>query len=221
MEIFLNIKSLFLITFLAGILGFFGSIILARKVIESASETNTFSDISMLPQAEVALVLGCRRYLSDGRKNLFFHNRTEAAVDVFNAGKAHTILVNGDNHVEHYNEPQDMKDALMERGIPEARIVCDFAGFSTLDSVVRAKEIFGQDMLIVISQEFHNRRAIFIGKQRGMALEGYNAREVNTLNSFKTKLREELARVKTVLDIWVLNRQPKFLGDPVYISSNQ
>jgi SanA protein len=169
----------------------------------------------------------CRIVLSDAiskfflcPKNLFFHNRIEAAVDVFNAGKAHTILVSGDNHVAHYNEPQDMKNALVEHGIPEARIVCDYAGFSTLDSVVRAKEIFGQNTLIVISQEFHNRRAIFIGKQRGLELVGYNAREVNALNSCKTKLREELARVKTLLDIWVLDRQPKFLGDPILISSN-
>lgn len=217
MKISLNLKSLFLLTLLCGTLGIFGSIILARNIIESASETHTFSDIALLPEAEVALVLGCSRYLSDGRQNLFFHNRIEAAIEVFNKGKAQTILVSGDNHVVHYNEPQDMKDSLIELGIPEERIVCDYAGFSTLDSIVRAKEVFGQETLIVISQEFHNRRAIFIGKQRGLDLVGYNAREVNAFHSIKTKLREELARVKTVLDIWVLNRQPKFLGDAILI----
>lgn len=218
MQLILKYKFPIFLISVFGFLAIFASILISRSIIQSASNKVVFTDIETLPEIDVALVLGCSRYLSDGRQNLFFKYRMDAAVEVFNSGRAKFLLVSGDNHTHSYNEPHDMKDALIERGIPESKIVCDYAGFRTLDSVVRAKEVFGQDRLIIISQEFHNRRAAFIGRNKGMEIYGYNARDVDVFNSFKTSLREELARVKTVLDIWILKKKPKFLGDPILIS---
>lgn len=195
------------------------AILVSRQIIDTASEKKTFTDANLLPESNVALVLGCSRYLSNGRENLFFKNRIAAAVKVFQSGKAEYILVSGDNHHVDYDEPTEMKNALIEKGILAERIYCDYAGFSTLDSVVRAKEVFGQDQVIVISQEFHNKRAIFIGEQRGLEVYGYNAAEVGAFTSFKTKAREELAKVKAVMDVWLLGREPKFLGEAVEIKA--
>ena len=220
MQHLLNFKTSLILLFLLGTCGTLALIFISRGVIQCASTGVVSSDLQAVPETDIALVLGCRRYLSNGRQNLFFKYRMDAAVEIFQSGKAKYLLVSGDNHIHSYNEPQDMKDALIERGIPESKIICDYAGFRTLDSVVRAKEVFGQDRLIIISQEFHNRRAVFIGQSREMEVYGYNARDVDTFNSIKTSLREALARVKTVLDVWVLHKQPKFLGHPMAITRN-
>ena len=99
------------------------------------------------------------------------------------------------------------------------RVYCDFAGFRTLDSVVRAKAVFGQTNITVISQEFHNQRAIYIARHNGMDAIGFNARAVDSYNSFRTKLREQFARVKTVLDVNLLRTRPKFLGPRIELGS--
>ncbi|WOO42074.1 SanA/YdcF family protein [Rubellicoccus peritrichatus] len=218
----MNKKRIFRLLLTGLILGLIcsvGAILISRQIIDTVSDKKTFSDANFLPKSDVALVLGCSRYLSDGRENLFFRNRINAAVDVFKSGKVEFILVSGDNHRIDYDEPTDMKGALIEKGIPAGRIYCDYAGFSTLDSIVRAKEVFGQSQVVVISQEFHNKRAIFIGEQRGLDVYGYNAAEVGTFISFKTKAREELAKVKAVIDVWVLGREPRFLGEAVEIGA--
>ncbi len=220
MQLIQRFKTLIILAFLFATFFGLSSIFIARGVIQNSSNEVVSSNLQALPETDVALVLGCSRYLSNGRQNLFFKYRMDAAAEIFSTGKVQYLLVSGDNHTHSYNEPQDMKDALIERGVPESRIICDYAGFRTLDSVVRAKEIFGQDRLIIISQEFHNRRAVFIGQSKEMEVYGYNARDVDSFNSLKTNLREELARVKTVLDVWVLRKQPKFLGDQIRIAQN-
>ena len=110
-----------------------------------------------------------------------------------------------------------MKNSLVEMGVPRAKIYCDYAGFRTLDSIVRARDVFGQTQITIISQEFHNRRAIFIARHRGLDAIGFNAPEVDAYDSFKTRCREQAAKVNTVLDIFVFRRQPKFFGPKVPI----
>jgi SanA protein len=124
------------------------------------------------------------------------------------------IVVSGDNSTEYYDESTAMKEALVLIGVPDSVITLDYAGFRTLDSVVRCKWVFGQSEIIVVSQEFQNERALFIANHYGINAVGFNAKDVPNRYGFKTMLREYLARVKAVLDIYVLNTQPKFPGPP-------
>jgi SanA protein len=182
-----------------------------------ATRGRTYSDLGAIPARRVGLVLGCSRRLPDGRRNAFFDNRMQAAAALFRARKVDYLVVSGDNHVRGYDEPQDMKDSLVSLGVPQERIYCDYAGFRTLDSIVRVREIFGQTEVTVISQEFHNQRAIFIAQNRGVDAVGFNAPEVDAYNSFKTKCREVVARANMLLDLFVLRRRPRFLGQRIII----
>jgi SanA protein len=155
--------------------------------------------------------------LANGATNPFFRNRVAAAAELYHAGKVDYLLVSGDNHVTTYDEAEDLKNSLIALGVPRERIYCDYAGFRTLDSVVRAREVFGQTQITVVSQAFHNRRAIFIAGHRGLDAVGFNAPGVGVYASFATRCREELAKAASIVDIYVLQRQPKFLGPKVPI----
>ncbi len=179
-----------------------------------ASRGKLFDDVAKLPAAKVGLVFGTSdRY--KGRENKYFRYRINAAVEVWKAGKVETLIVSGDNREEDYNEPKKMKVALIKEGVPEDRIVCDYAGLRTLDSVVRANKIFGAKKILVISQQFQNERAIYLAQANGMKAYGYNAQDVNFEAGFKTKVREIGARVKMWLDVNYLDTRPTHLGDKV------
>jgi SanA protein len=193
--------------------------VVATIVIGKVTKGRTYSDVREIPHRHVGLVLGCSKQLSDGRPNLFFRNRMIAAAELYRAGKVDYLLVSGDNHVRAYDEATDMRNALIQSGVPPERIYCDFAGFRTLDSVVRSKEVFGQKEVTIISQEFHNQRAIFIAAHCGLDAIGFNAPEVNAYDSFKTRCREQLAKVSTLVDVLVLRRRPRFLGEKVAIGA--
>jgi len=189
----------------------------AAVMMKRSARDRTYQDPDAIPFRRVGLVLGCAKHLSNGRENLFFRNRISAAAQLFAAGKVDFLLVSGDNHVAGHDEPTDMKDSLIASGVPGERIYCDYAGLRTFDSVVRAREIFGQSKLTVISQESHNQRAIFIAGHKGVDAIGFNAEAVSGYSSFRTECREQLARVKTVMDIYLLRTEPKFLGEEVPI----
>lgn len=185
--------------------------------IAKLAEGSCYDDVKSVPETPVAVVLGTSARLADGRANLFFLPRMEAAAALFKAGKVKALIVSGDNGTQGYDEPSEMKRVLVQMGVPEARIVCDYAGFRTLDSVVRAKEVFGQQRVIFVSQRFHNTRAIYLAKAFGIEAWGLNAADVPVALSMKTFLREKLACVKVVLDVNVLGTQPKFLGARVVV----
>lgn len=189
----------------------------ASLLVVNAARGRTYSDPALIPARRVGLVLGCSRTLSGGWRNPFFDNRIQAAARLFHAGKVQYLVVSGDNHVRGYDEPRDMKDSLIEAGVPAGRIYCDYAGFRTLDSIVRVRQVFGQTAITVISQEFHNQRAIFIARHRGVDAIGFNAPDVDTYDSFTTKSREAVARANMLLDIFVFGRAPRFLGKKVEI----
>jgi len=171
-----------------------------------------FDDVSEVPQSQVGLVFGTTDRVN-GRENLYFRYRIEAAARVWKAGKLETLIVSGDNRTRYYNEPEKMKQALVNLGIPEDRIVCDYAGLRTFDSVVRAKEVFGVTSLLVISQRFQNERAIYIARANGIETYGYNARDVSAKAGSKTRIREVGARVKMWLDVNILETRPRHLGE--------
>lgn len=183
--------------------------------IASASGGRVFEHSAEVPVRAPALVLGCSPTFMGG-PNGYFHNRMDTAAELWRAGKVTVFVVSGDNSSQAYNEPEWMKRALMERGIPEDRIVCDFAGLRTLDSVVRMKEIFGVSTMIVVSQAFHNERALAIAGHEGMEAWAVSAPDVPSRNSrIKSWFRERAARVWMMMDLWLWGREPRFLGDPV------
>jgi SanA protein len=165
-----------------------------------------------LPTTKVGLVLGCSEQVAGGRKNLYFERRIAAAAELFHAGKVFYLLVSGDNSRADYDEPSDMRRALIAAGVPASRIVLDYAGFRTLDSVVRAKQVFGLNELIVVSQRFHNERAVYLARAHGIRAYGYDARDVSGSAALRTRLREIVSRVVAVLDVEVLHSTPHFSG---------
>lgn len=181
------------------------------QAAENAGEGILFDEVAEVPSRDVGLVFGCSKNVGD-RPNLFFAHRIEAASALWKAGKVKCLLVSGDNSNHGYNEPEDMRIALIAAGVPRNKIVCDFAGLRTLDSVVRAKEIFGTTSVVLVSQKFHNERAAYIAKAHGLDVVGFNAENVTGYWAKKTERREYLARTKMWLDVAVLKKDPKFLG---------
>jgi len=212
MKVIKNILKFFLLLIVAGIV----FIAWANYSIKKKSQAFVSYTIADIPRTKTALLLGTGKTLSNGQPNAYFYNRIRAAAGLYKSGKIQYIIVSGDNSQKDYNEPEDMQVALMEYGIPQERIFLDHAGFRTLDSVVRAKEIFGQTKLVIISQKFHNERAVFLAKQNGIEAFGYNAADVNKYAGFKTNLREYLAKAKAYLDL-LLGVEPKFGGDKILI----
>lgn len=197
---------------------FIGCFFLADYLIVRNAENKIFDRVETCPKVTVALVLGTSKNNKKGKENKYFTYRIEAVVDLFNAGKVTSIIVSGDNGSKSYDEPTAMKNALIEAGIPEDQIHLDYAGFRTLDSMERALKVFGQKKVIVVSQRFHNERAIYLGEHFGMTVYGFNAKDVSASVGFKTQVRERFARMKVFWDI-IFGVESKFLGEPVQINS--
>ncbi len=189
-------------------------VIYANATAMWAAHGRLFDDVTAVPKMKVGLVFGTTDRVN-GNDNPYFTYRIDAAVRVWQAGKLETLIVSGDNRSRYYNEPKKMKQDLVARGIPENRIVCDYAGLRTFDSVVRAKEIFGADSILLISQRFQNERAIYIAEANGMEAYGFNARDVEAQAGLKTRIREVAARVQMWLDVNFLNTRPVHLGEKI------
>ena len=200
-----------------------GGILLVSMVVGSAvvvkrsARGRMYDSVETVPKRRVGLVLGCSEFLRGRRRSAFFATRMKAAAALFHGDKVDYLLVSGDNHRVGYDEPSDMKRALQRLGVPEANIYCDYAGFRTFDSVVRARKVFGQQQVTIVSQAFHNERAIFIARDQGLDAIGFNASAVRGRKSARTHVRELFARVKTVLDIYALRTRPRFLGKRIVI----
>jgi SanA protein len=201
---------------LCALFGILAIIWFANRRIEKSTNNYIYKDLKEVPYNKVGLLLGTSKYLKSGQPNQYFINRIKAAVDLFNSHKIDFIVLSGDNRKKSYNEPEEMKIELLKYGIPENKIYLDYAGFRTYDSVIRMSKIFGQKQFTIISQDFHNRRAVYIALHLHLEGIGYDAQDVNFYNGFKTKLREKFARVKMFIDI-VTHKKPKFLGPQIEI----
>lgn len=191
--------------------------ILSNYIVKTSASGKLYVSIEEIPHNKVGLVLGTSPYLKSGYPNHYFTYRIEATIELYRADKIDFILVSGDNGSVYYDEPSEFKKKLIEGGIPENKIYLDYAGFRTLDSVVRAKEIFGQESFTLISQAFHNERAVYLAEKHNIDAIGFNAKDVMIKKGFKTQLREYFARTKAVIDI-NLGIQPKFLGEKIKIT---
>jgi SanA protein len=203
-------KTLFL-TAMAGVIGI-GALAAIDRHVGHRAAGRMHLNLRKVPPRPVALLLGTAKYVARGRRNLFYTFRIRAAARLFHAGKVRAILVSGDNSYKSYNEPETMKADLIAAGVPAKYITLDFAGRRTLDSVVRAKAIFGQRSVTIVSQHFHSGRAIYIADAHGIDAVAYLARGVRGRSGLRIRLREVLARARAFLDVNLLDTRPRFGG---------
>lgn len=181
----------------------------------NAAAGRIFSSLEQVPGHDVGLVLGTARTTKNGRPNLHFAQRIRAAAALYHAGKVRHLIVSGANHFASYDEPTDMREALVAAGVPASAITCDYAGFRTLDSVMRAQSVFGQTKFTVITEDFHCARAVWIARRHDLDAVAFAAPDVSWLAwSLRMKFRESLARAWCAIDLYVLDRSPKFPGPP-------
>lgn len=180
--------------------------------VVNSTRAYVYTDYNKLPDHRVALVLGTSNKTTSGQPNTFFEKRMDTAAELFKMGKIDHFILSGDNRSKFYNEPVEMRKALMKRGVPSAAITLDYAGLRTLDSVVRSKEIFGQDKIIIITQPFHSYRALFISHYYHIDAVAMVTEGPAYESSFKVRIREYFARTKAVLDLYVFKTSPRFLG---------
>ncbi|MDB5284083.1 MAG: hypothetical protein JWO06_3158 [Bacteroidota bacterium] len=191
------------------------AIYFCNKAVNEASGGKLYSDPKAIPYNKVGLLLGTSKLLADGRDNPYYVHRITATVQLIKEGKIKYVIVSGDNSRKNYNEPEEMRDDLIKQGVDSTVIYLDYAGFRTFDSMVRLREIFSQDSCTIISQEFHNERALYIASREGISAIGFNAADVKARYGGE-HFREKFARVKVFLD-YMFGKKPKFLGQKVAI----
>ena len=202
--------------FFIGIAIIVSSIFLCDYIIVKSTKPYLYQNVVSIPNNKAGLVLGTSQYLSSGAINLYFKYRIEAAAALYHAGKISVLIISGDHGSKGYNEPEDMKNALIAKGVPDSVIHLDYAGFRTLDSVVRADKVFGQKKITIISQKFHNERAVFLAGRFGITAIGLNAGDVPFQYGYRIQLREKIARFKVFIDL-LLGVSPRYLGETISI----
>ena len=197
--------------FVFGILAAVLAMAVADRRVESCAAGRVFTSVEDVPAREFGLLLGTTRLVKGKYRNDYFYKRIRAAADLYRAGKIRKIIVSGDNSRTEYNETGDMKQELAAEGVPPEDVLMDYAGFRTLDSVVRARNLYGASEITVISQEFHCERAIYLASENGIDAIGFAA-EDSSVKSARARLavRELLARVLAVADAEILHRKPHF-----------
>ena len=185
-------------------------------IVNSSTKNQLYYDVATIPKNKVGLLLGTAKYNDKGRNiiNLYYQNRIDAAVALYMAGKIDYIIVSGDSNTVYYNEPVLMKNDLIARGVPANRIFMDNAGFRTLDSILRCRDIFGEDHFTIISQAFHNQRALYIANHKNITAIAFCAKDGD--NVWFSYIRDKFARVKMIYDL-VQNTQARYYGERVEI----
>lgn len=169
-------------------------------------------------EADCIIVLGAG--IVGNRPSLSLANRLDKAIEVYSLGHTKKILVSGDHGDSEYDEVNVMRNYLLEKGIPKDDIFMDHAGFSTYDSMYRARNIFNVDTAIVVTQALHLRRALYIGDKMGMRVEGVEAEKSTAKSTAVQSIREYPARVKAFLQCEVLRSKSKLLGDTIPITGS-
>ena len=186
--------------------------------IVSTSDHKLFNDIEQVPYNKVGLLLGTSKYSQEGGKNDHYWLRVKGAVQLFKHHKIDYILISGDNGTPYYDEPSTIRRDLLLQGIPSNRIYRDYAGFRTLDSIIRARDVFKLSRFTLISQETHNRRALYIAHKSGIEAIAFNAGKGVHAN-WENRVREVLARVLAFVEVNILKTKPKYLGPVIIIGT--
>jgi SanA protein len=187
-------------------------LVLCNAWVVGTTSAKVYETQAKLPDHRMALVLGTSHRTIGGGPNPFFEKRMETAAELFKNGKVDHFILSGDNRSRYYNEPIEMRKSLVKKGVPPTAITLDYAGLRTLDSIIRCKQIFGQDKITIITQPFHSYRALFISNYYDIDAVAVVAGEPDFENSVKVRLREYLARTKAVLDLYIFKTSPRFLG---------
>ena len=182
-----------------------------NQIVLNNAKGKAFSDIDSIKYNKVGLLLGTTPQARIGRiTNYFFIYRIDAAEQLYKAGKIEKILISGDeNSLDGVNEPECMRDSLVARGVPASAIILDGKGYRTICSVVNANKVYGLKSFTIISQKFHNERAIYQAEHLGLDVENiqaYNANMPKSRRAFLTTIREYFARVKMFLDLMSNNK---------------
>jgi SanA protein len=186
----------------------------AERRLDRAAEAKSFTDADKVPAVDVALVLGTAPIGPEGGPNRYFVYRLDAAAALYKAGKVKYFIVSGTRD-GRYDEPTAMRAGLIERGVPFEAIYRDFGGTRTLDSVVRARQIYGQTRLVIVSQRFHLSRALFLAAHEGIEAWGFEARDVEVPYSVFTELRRYPSAVRAYTDVWM--GVSHAVGEPIAI----
>lgn len=176
-----------------------------------------YDELQGLPQRQVGVVLGTAKYYRTGVINQYYRYRIQGAINAYNSGKVKYLLLSGDNAQQSYNEPMTMRRDLIAAGVASSDIVLDYAGFRTLDSIVRTRKVFDTNDFIIITQRFHCERALYIALHMGIQAQCYavpSPKDIMTV-----RVREIFARFGALTDLYILKREPRFLGPLIPIST--
>lgn len=196
--------------------------LMANLIVELNARNKNFYFSKSLNDNEykTALLLGCGKHSRHGI-NPYFLYRINATAELYKKGIINKILISGDNGRSDYSEPEDMRDELISRGVPNCAITLDYAGFRTFDSMYRAKAVFNLKKCLIISQNFHNERALFLANAIGLDAIAYNAQDLKRNSSLFSymNIREYLARTKAFIDCYIIFKRPKYLGKSELLSA--
>nr|WP_260338275.1 ElyC/SanA/YdcF family protein [Vibrio ponticus] len=187
------------------------TLIAIDRWVSIQTQDQLYFSVDEVQPHNVAVVLGTSKYLGKVLNEYYLH-RIDAAIELYKQDKIANFLLSGDNAHRSYNEPWTMKRDLLRAEVPEERIFLDYAGFRTLDSVIRAKEIFDTDNFLIISQQFHCERALFIANFHDIQARCLAVSGPTKHSGYKVRIREVFARAKAVLDLYITRAKPKFLG---------
>ena len=186
--------------------------------ILKTSESYISNELDDIPEAQAVMILGAFVF-NDGRMSDILNDRVISALEIYNSGKVSKILVSGDHGREAYDEVNTIKNALIKEGVREDDIFLDHAGFDTYDSLYRARDIFELDSLVVVTQEFHLPRSIYLSKALGIETYGYVADKQPYLDRERNEIREVFARIKAFFNV-IFHSKPRFLGERIPIEGN-
>lgn len=170
-----------------------------------STQSRVFSDPATISGRPLGVVLGTSKKVGPNTPNRHFENRLAAAAELFSSGKVERLLVSGHRDSEYYDETRDMIAKLRELGVPEEFLISDDQGARTYDSMKRVKEVFGIDRIVIVSDDFHVNRALFLADHLGLDAIALTSQTVEMADSRKVRVREYFARVKAVLDLYVWN----------------
>jgi len=209
------IRCLFKLVLLLVLAVCIGVFLLCQWFVSHAGVGRIYSSVNSIPARDVGLVLGTSERISGGGDNPYFTKRIDAAAALYKAGKVKRLLLSGDNRTADYNEPAAMRKALMAQGVPDRAILLDYAGLRTLDSIVRAKEVFDLTKFTIISQRSHDERALLIARHYDLDAIAFAADDISIRYAPRSHVREWFARIKAILDLYVLHTAPRHLGPKI------